>query len=120
MLQVVAIDGISGSGKRSTARLLAQALGFRHLDTGAMYRMLTMVALGKGVRPDREPPDEAYRFGRKAGRPAILFPNKERMCSEGKWPQESRLFGRRGGGVQAWANQAHYITPKITKDEAFV
>ena len=49
MIQVVAIDGISGSGKSSTARLLARSLGFRHLDTGAMYRMLTHAALLKGI-----------------------------------------------------------------------
>lgn len=39
---VLAIDGPAGSGKSTTARLCAERLGFRHLDTGAMYRALTL------------------------------------------------------------------------------
>ena len=53
MLQVVTIDGISGSGKSSTAKLLAKALGFFHLDSGAMYRMLTLVSIKQGLKPDQ-------------------------------------------------------------------
>lgn len=43
--QVVAIDGPSGAGKSSVARALADALGFRYLDTGAMYRAVTWLFL---------------------------------------------------------------------------
>jgi cytidylate kinase len=39
---VLAIDGPAGSGKSTTARLCAEQLGFRHLDTGAMYRAVTL------------------------------------------------------------------------------
>ena len=39
---IVAIDGTAGSGKSTTARLAAQELGFLHLDTGAMYRAITL------------------------------------------------------------------------------
>jgi len=39
---VLAIDGPAGSGKSTTARLCAERLGFRHLDTGAMYRAVTL------------------------------------------------------------------------------
>jgi CMP/dCMP kinase len=42
---IVAIDGPAGSGKSTVASTLARRLGFRHLDTGAMYRALTWVAL---------------------------------------------------------------------------
>lgn len=42
---VIAIDGPSGSGKTTTARLVAQRLALRHLDTGAMYRCVTLRAL---------------------------------------------------------------------------
>jgi len=42
---VVAIDGPSGSGKTTTARAIARRLGLRHLDTGAMYRAVTLKAL---------------------------------------------------------------------------
>ena len=42
---IVAIDGPAGSGKSTVARSLAERLGFRYLDTGAMYRALTWLAL---------------------------------------------------------------------------
>ena len=38
---IIAIDGPSGSGKSTTARLLAQNLNITHIDTGAMYRVVT-------------------------------------------------------------------------------
>lgn len=46
---VVAVDGPSGSGKSSTARGVAQRLGFDYLDTGAMYRAMTWALLRRGV-----------------------------------------------------------------------
>jgi cytidylate kinase len=49
---IVAIDGPAGSGKSTVARALAQRLGFRHLDTGAMYRALTWLALRDGAELD--------------------------------------------------------------------
>lgn len=42
---VIAIDGPAGSGKSTVARLVAQRLGFLYIDTGAMYRALTLKAL---------------------------------------------------------------------------
>ncbi len=48
---VVAIDGPAGSGKSSVSRALAQRLGFRHLDSGALYRAVTARALAAGLRP---------------------------------------------------------------------
>ena len=44
-MNVIALDGPSASGKSSTARAVAQALGWSHLDSGALYRGLTLVAL---------------------------------------------------------------------------
>jgi cytidylate kinase len=46
---VVAIDGPSGSGKSTVARGVAMALELRYLDTGAMYRAVTWLALNQGV-----------------------------------------------------------------------
>ncbi|MGM1058515.1 (d)CMP kinase [Saccharothrix sp. Mg75] len=46
---VVALDGPSGTGKSSVARRLAATLGARYLDTGAMYRALTLAVLRSGV-----------------------------------------------------------------------
>jgi cytidylate kinase len=46
---IVTIDGPAGAGKSSTARLLAQALGFEFLDTGAMYRAVTLAGMRAGL-----------------------------------------------------------------------
>lgn len=48
--RVIAIDGPAASGKSSTARAVAQALGFAHLDSGALYRGVTLVALREALR----------------------------------------------------------------------
>jgi CMP/dCMP kinase len=50
---VVAIDGPSASGKSSTARAVAEELGFAHLDSGALYRGVTLVALREAARRGR-------------------------------------------------------------------
>ena len=44
-IQIIAIDGPAGAGKSTVAKRLAQRLGFAYLDTGAMYRSLTLKAL---------------------------------------------------------------------------
>jgi CMP/dCMP kinase len=46
---IVAIDGPAGAGKSTVARAVADALGVGYLDTGSMYRALTLVALRTGV-----------------------------------------------------------------------
>lgn len=46
---IIAIDGPAGSGKSSTAKAVAAQLGFTFLDTGAMYRAVTLKCLRKGV-----------------------------------------------------------------------
>jgi cytidylate kinase len=47
---VIAIDGPSASGKSSTARAVAEALGFTHLDSGSLYRGVTLVGLRELAR----------------------------------------------------------------------
>lgn len=47
---IVTIDGPAGAGKSSVARLVAAHLGFRFLDTGAMYRAVTLAALRAGLK----------------------------------------------------------------------
>jgi cytidylate kinase len=51
---IIAIDGPSGVGKGTVSRSIAQALGYRHVDTGAMYRALGWKALQDGVDLDEE------------------------------------------------------------------
>lgn len=50
----IAIDGPAASGKSTTARLVAKALRYVHVDTGAMYRALTLKALREGLSPGQE------------------------------------------------------------------
>lgn len=56
---VVAIDGPAGSGKSSISKLVCKELGFTHIDTGAMYRAVTLEALKRKIDVDN--PDE-YSF----------------------------------------------------------
>ena len=51
---VVAIDGPSGVGKGTVSRAVARALGYRHVDTGAMYRAVAWLALRQGIALDDE------------------------------------------------------------------
>jgi cytidylate kinase len=46
---IVAIDGPAGAGKSTVARRLAERLGYRYLDTGAMYRALTWLAMARDI-----------------------------------------------------------------------
>jgi cytidylate kinase len=48
---VVAIDGPAASGKSSTARWVAERLGYRHVDSGALYRAVTWLAIHEGGEP---------------------------------------------------------------------
>ncbi|MER3487309.1 MAG: (d)CMP kinase, partial [Chloroflexota bacterium] len=65
---IVAIDGPAGAGKSTVARRLAERLGFRYLDTGAMYRALAWLALREGVGLEDE--DELARLA--AAHPVAL------------------------------------------------
>jgi cytidylate kinase len=49
----IAIDGPVGAGKSTVARLVAQALGYRYIDSGAMYRALALAAHGEGAVPEQ-------------------------------------------------------------------
>jgi len=51
---IIAIDGPAGSGKSTVAKLVAEAMGFHYLDTGAMYRAVAWRALSTGVSPADE------------------------------------------------------------------
>ena len=55
-MRIVAIDGPAGAGKSTVARALAARLGLEYLDTGAMYRAVTLAAMRRGIDPaDAEP-----------------------------------------------------------------
>jgi cytidylate kinase len=51
---IITLDGPAGSGKSTTAKALAQRLGYTYLDTGAMYRAITLMVLRQKADPSRE------------------------------------------------------------------
>ncbi len=67
---VIAVDGPSGSGKSSVSRGVAVALGYRYLDTGAMYRAMTYWMLEHGVDVD-DPLTVSARVGEPALEPGL-------------------------------------------------
>ncbi len=93
---IIAIDGPAGSGKSTTARLVAQRLGYIYLDTGAMYRALTLKALRQGI--DGEDEDELCRLASSLelnltledGRLKV-FMNGEEVSQEIRAPQVSGM-----------------------------
>jgi cytidylate kinase len=76
---IVAIDGPAGAGKSTVARLLAERLGFRYLDTGAMYRALTWLALREGM-----PLGDGEPLGVLARRSPVVFDELGRVFIGGE------------------------------------
>jgi len=60
---VIAIDGPSGSGKSSTAKAIALRANWNYLDTGALYRAVTWIALDRNISNPRELVRECEREG---------------------------------------------------------
>jgi cytidylate kinase len=75
---IVAIDGPAGAGKSTVARNLAERLGFRYLDTGAMYRALTWLAMREGL-----PLAEPDVLGELARRNPVVFDEAGRVSIAG-------------------------------------
>jgi CMP/dCMP kinase len=71
---IVAIDGPAGAGKSTVARRLAERLGFRYLDTGAMYRALTWLARQRGI-----PLASGDRLGELAAENPVSFDDRGRV-----------------------------------------
>jgi cytidylate kinase len=75
---IVAIDGPAGAGKSTVARALAERLGFRYLDTGAMYRALTWLAMQRGLDLSN-----AERLAQLARENPVLFTEEDRVWIAG-------------------------------------
>ena len=60
---VIAVDGPAGTGKSSVSRGLARSLGARYLDTGAMYRIVTLAVLRAGTGLGNTPAIESAAAG---------------------------------------------------------
>jgi len=72
---VITLDGPAGAGKSTVARLVAQRLGLRHLDTGAMYRAITWKAQKRGLRDPAAIADMAAQ--------TVLIVEPERVTCDG-------------------------------------
>ena len=75
---IVTIDGPAGAGKSTVARALARRLGFRFLDTGAMYRTVALAAVQHNLRWE-----ESHQLVELAGRIRIELQG-ERICLDGE------------------------------------
>lgn len=75
---IVTLDGPAGAGKSSAARALAARLGWCYLDTGAMYRSVTLMALEQGI-----PLDDAPRVADLVERTVIEF-RDGRVLADGR------------------------------------
>ena len=117
---MIAIDGPAGAGKSSVARAVAQRLGFRYLDSGAMYRCVGLAALEQGAEAgavagavaisvgDRvlldgrdvtdaiRTPAVSEAASRAAAEPAVrevLVAAQRRLLADGDWVVEGRDIG---------------------------
>lgn len=114
---VIAIDGPAGAGKSTVANAVSEALGFSHLDTGGMYRIVALASLESGVEPaaaaarvridpgpplrmdGTEPgdrlrtPDVTARASAVSGDPEVrrlLVERQREILSSGDWVAEGR------------------------------
>lgn len=135
---IIAIDGPAGSGKSSTARVLAARLKLPYIDTGAMYRSLTLEGMRRGIPlddvkalarlarrikirfgPARGGGQKVYLDGRdvtKAIRTPELTKNVYYIAREGSIRREmvkkQRAFGRKEGAVMEGRDIGSVVFPK--------
>jgi cytidylate kinase len=83
---VIAIDGTSASGKSTNAKLVARALGYVYVDTGAMYRTLAWYCLKKNVDPHDE--KAVANLCRRWKTELVCVDNHVRLLVEGYYPEK--------------------------------
>ncbi len=95
---LIAIDGPSGAGKGTVSRAVAEALGCRHIDTGAMYRAVAWLAIEHGIGLDAEEEiaamAEAARFDLSDGRVRINDHDVTRAIRTGEMDQAAARVAR--------------------------
>jgi len=79
---VIALDGPSGTGKSTVARALARRLGFRYLDTGAMYRAVTWAVLRDGIDPENS--DAVTELARRTRIEVSTDPDSPHVSVDGR------------------------------------
>src|SRR5438132_853887 len=107
---IIAIDGPAGSGKSSTAKEVAKRLGFRHLDSGAFYRALTVAAQHASIPEDQwsalssEDLDAFGVHARAAGNSYHLFAGDDDVTDALRTPQVNSAVSEmaRVPAVRTW------------------
>ncbi|NLJ33288.1 MAG: (d)CMP kinase [Firmicutes bacterium] len=94
---VIAIDGPAGAGKSTVAKMVAEGLGLKYIDTGAMYRALTLKAMEEGVDcGDGRLLTELLKRSKieikagKSGGPALIFLDDEDVSAKIRLPEINR------------------------------
>ena len=95
---IVAIDGLAGSGKSTTAKLVAKRLGYMHIDTGAMYRAVALKMLRSGIEiADTAAIEEMLRHTtvseREVDGHTVVFLDDEDVTNEIRTPEISLWVG---------------------------
>jgi len=83
---VIAIDGTSASGKSTNAKLVAQALGYVYVDTGAMYRTLAWFCLQKGI--DVHDAKAVWTACRKWNTKLVCVDQRVHLLVDGYYPEK--------------------------------
>ena len=81
-MEIIAIDGVAGSGKGTLAKALAKKLGYIHLDTGALYRCATVCVLNSNTNPNDE--ENVVKLIKNSTIEAKLVDNTEHYFLNGK------------------------------------
>jgi cytidylate kinase len=122
---IIAIDGPAGAGKSTVAREVARALGLVYLDTGAMYRAVTLSVLAQAIDPDdgeacgrlaREldltfDQQGRIRIDGAAGEPAIRGPGVNAAVPPAAVVAKQRRLAERGGLVAEGRDTTTVVFP---------
>jgi cytidylate kinase len=84
MAKVIAIDGPSGAGKSSVSRLVGERLGFLHVDSGALYRIMTWQCLDNGI--DTSNPDAIAAFAEQVNIESVPDAGRIKYLVKGEEP----------------------------------
>ena len=100
---IIAIDGYSATGKSTLAKQLAKALDYIYVDSGAMYRAVTLYALEQGFISDKKLDTDALisniknvniEFKKQGNNPTVLFLNNKEVSSKIRGMEVSNLVSK--------------------------
>ena len=100
---IIAIDGLSSTGKSTLAKQLAKALDYIYVDSGAMYRAVTLYALEQGFISDKKLDTDALisnienvniEFKKEGNNPTVLYLNNKEVSSKIRGMEVSNLVSK--------------------------